>query len=107
MGGNMDEDTRQEFKHAREALSEVKSAVNAVGGKLDLVNQQFNTHLVEDARNFKGLEMQTAALHHRLDETDRMTTEKRTARVLLWLAVIGALATAVFALVADVLRHSK
>lgn len=101
----MDEDIRQEFKHARESLADVKGAVSAISGKLDMANQQFNTHLVEDARSFKGLEMQTAALHSRLDDTERMSVERRTNRVLLWVAVIGAFATGLFALLADLARH--
>ena len=76
MGGGMEEDVKQEFKHARDTLNDVKNLVNAVSGKLDMANQQFNTHLVEDARSFKGLEMRADALHHRLDETERLSLER-------------------------------
>ena len=90
----MEAELRDTLKDIRDSIKESTARLE---GKIDLQNQQFNEHLVADARSFKGLEMETNAIH----------TRRRSDRVMMWAAIIGAGITALGALIADIVRHWK
>ena len=90
----------------REALKEIKTTMDTgqakLEAKMDMANQQSNAHLIDDARNFQRLEMQSDAMHTRMDEESTERKSRRSNWWAMWLTVVGAFLAALFALIVSV-----
>jgi hypothetical protein len=107
----MDDETKLQFAFLRQAQEDIKGSVQQgtgkLEGKIDALAIQFGDHRTEDAVNFKGL--QDAANHVRgeLDKKDRDTEKRKDNRWMMWVAVVGAIATAIFAFAVESMRHTE
>jgi hypothetical protein len=107
----MDDETKAQFQLLREAQKEMKESVDKgsgkIEGKVDTLSLLFSDHKTDDAVNFKGM---TDTLEHvrvDIDKRDKDTEKRKDNRVLVWVAIIGAIAAAIATLAVDSVRHTE
>jgi hypothetical protein len=83
----------------REAFKDIKSVIDKIDGKLDTHLIQFQAHCVEDARVQQQILSSSQSAHKRIDEHGEDHKTERSGRFSLWIGIILAFLSAVFAMV--------
>ena len=81
----------------REAFNRIQGSVDKLDGKLDGFLAQFQSHCIEDTRVQQQILSSSQTAHKRLDEHQTEHTSEKSGRFSLWVGVVVAFVSAVFA----------